>query len=211
MVSLHHEASTPVHALPAGAKLSMLFVVGAGAFFVRSLAVLGAVLGGVVLCYVVARIPGRVAVRQMFTILPVMLIICGAQLLVTGWGNAVLVAGRILVLLLLANLITFTTRTSAMVSAVEKMLGPFRRFGVRPELVGLVIAMTIRFIPVIKDQADQVRDAQRARGIQRSTAFLTPLLIKTLRLADGLGEALDARGVGIDARESRRTRRTLRG
>jgi len=198
MLSLHHGANTPVHTLPAGAKLLVLFVVGTGAFFVSSMAILGAVLGAVLLCYLVARIPWRVAGRQMFTIMPFMSIIFGLQLILTGSISAVLVAGRILVLVLLANLITFTTSTSTMVSTVESILGPFRRFGVRPEIVGLVVAITIRFIPVIKEQADQVRDAQRARGIPWSTAFLTSLLIKTLRLADGLGEALDARGIGVD-------------
>lgn len=205
-MSLYHEANTPVHALPAGAKLLVLLAVGTGAFFVHSMGVLGAAFGAVVLCYLLARIPWCVAARQMSTILPLMLIIFGAQFLLTGWENAVLVVQRLLILVLLANLVTLTTRTSAMVSTIEAILGPFRHFGVQPERVGLVVAMTIRFIPVIKEQADQVRDAQRARGIQHGTAFLTPLLIKTLRLADGLGEALDARGVGIgrDEKKSRR-------
>ena len=205
MLSLYHEADTPVHALPAGAKLLVLLAVGTGAFFVHSMVILVAALGVVVLCYLLARIPWRVAVRQMCTVLPFMLIILGVQLLLTGWENAVLVAERILILVLLANLITLSTRTSAMVSTIEAVLGPCRRFGVQPERVGLVVAMTIRFIPVIKEQVDQVRDAQRARGTRRSTAFLTPLLIKTLRLADGLGEALDARGVGIDRDEKNAT------
>ena len=38
-------------------------------------------------------------------------------------------------------------------------------------------------------------EAQRARGLDRSAiALLVPLLIKTLKMADNLSDAIDARG-----------------
>ncbi|MGW1074425.1 energy-coupling factor transporter transmembrane component T family protein [Streptomyces sp. NPDC002537] len=195
MLSLHHDARTPVHALPAGVKLLILFAAGTSLFFVHSVAVLGAAVAGVGLCYALARVPWRTAVRQLLTVLPFAVSLLAVQWLLSGWETAVGVGLRIVVLVMLANLVTLTTRTSAMIAAIETALRPLAPLGVRPERVGLVVAMTIRFIPVIKEQADQVRAAQRARGVERSTLFLAPLLVKTLRLADGLGEALDARGV----------------
>ncbi|MBM7773158.1 biotin transport system permease protein [Actinokineospora baliensis] len=198
MLSLFHEARSPVHAVPAGAKLLVLLAAGTGLFFVRSIVGLGAAMGAVVLCYALARVPPRVGLRHLLPIVPVLAVIVVAQVLLTGWVTAVVVGQRIVVLVALANLVTLTTRTSAMVATVETALRPLRPLGVRPERVGLVVAMTIRFIPVLKEQADQVRAAQRARGVRRSTRFLTPLLIKTLRLADGLGDALEARGAGSD-------------
>jgi biotin transport system permease protein len=198
MLSLYHDADTPVHAVPAGVKLLVLFAVGTALFFVRSILGLAIAFAAVVLLYLVARVPWRTAWRQLRPVLPFTALIIIAQLLLTDWQTAVLVGERILVLVLLANLVTLTTRTSAMIEAIEAALRPLRPLGVRPERVGLLVALTIRFIPVIKEQADQVRAAQQARGVERSFAFLTPLLIKTLRLADGLGEALDARGLDTD-------------
>ncbi|WP_018681819.1 energy-coupling factor transporter transmembrane component T family protein [Actinokineospora enzanensis] len=200
MLSLYHEARSPVHALPAGVKLLVLLAAGSAAFLVRSVPVLAAALGVVVVLYVIARVPWRVALRQSVPVLPPLVVIAAAQGLLTGWSTAALVALRLLAVVLLANLVTLTTRTSAMVATIEALLRPLRPLGVRPERVGLVVALTIRFIPVIKEQADQVRAAQRARGARRGTGFLAPLLIKTLRLAAGLGEALDARGVGSGER-----------
>ncbi|GAA3045932.1 energy-coupling factor transporter transmembrane component T family protein [Actinokineospora globicatena] len=193
MLSLYHEARSPVHRSPAGAKLAVLLAVGTGLFFVRSIAALGAVLLVVALCYAVAKVPARVGLRQLRPVLPVLIAIVIAQLVLTGWVTAVLVGQRVLVLVALANLVTLTTRTSAMIDTVEAVLRPLRPLGVRPERVGLLVALTIRFVPVLKEQADQVRAAHRARGL-RGTRFLTPLLIKTLRLADGLGSAIEARG-----------------
>ncbi|MFE5284666.1 energy-coupling factor transporter transmembrane component T family protein [Nocardia sp. NPDC056611] len=195
MLSLYHDARTPVHVVPAGVKLAGLAVAGTALFFVSSITVLTGVLIVVLGLYALARIPWRTTGRQVLALLPFLGLIVIAQVVFTDARTAVLVGERLLTLVLLANLVTLTTRTSAMVDTIERALTPLRPLGVRPERVGLLVAMTIRFIPVIREQAELVRAAQRARGIERSTVFLVPLLIRTLRMADGVGEALDARGL----------------
>jgi biotin transport system permease protein len=51
-------------------------------------------------------------------------------------------------------------------------------------------------VPVVVGIAEEVRDAQRARGLRGSPrAYAVPLVIRALRHADALGEALAARGV----------------
>ncbi|WP_067567477.1 energy-coupling factor transporter transmembrane component T family protein [Nocardia acidivorans] len=195
MLSLYHDARTPVHTVPAGAKLVVLAVAGTALFFVRSIPWLALALAVVLLLYAVARIPWRATAKQVVSLTPFLILIMIAQLLFTGWQSGVVVGERLLTLVLLANLVTLTTRTSAMIDTIETALRPLRPLGVRPDRVGLLVAMTIRFIPVIREQAELVRSAQRARGIERSTVFLIPLLIRTLRMADQVGEALDARGL----------------
>lgn len=195
MLSLYHDARTPVHTVPAGAKLLVLAVAGTALFFVNSIAWLAVALAVVLGLYALARIPFRMTGRQLLTLTPVLLLIMLAQLLFVGRDSAITVGLRLLTLILLANLVTLTTRTAAMIDTIERALRPLKPLGVRPERVGLLVAMTIRFVPVIREQAELVRAAQRARGIERSTVFLVPLLIRTLRMADGVGEALDARGL----------------
>jgi biotin transport system permease protein len=71
-----------------------------------------------------------------------------------------------------------------------------RRVGVDPERIGLLLALGVRCVPVVVGLAEQVRDAQRARGLGASPrAFAVPLIVRSLRHADALGEALVARGV----------------
>ncbi|WP_067697110.1 energy-coupling factor transporter transmembrane component T family protein [Nocardia jejuensis] len=195
MLSLYHDARTPVHTVPAGAKLLVLAVSGTALFLVPSIWWLTGALALVLGLYALARIPWRLTGRQVLGLAPVLLLIMLAQVLFIGWASAALVGLRLLTLILLATLVTLTTRTSAMIETIERGLRPLTPLGVRPERVGLLVAMTIRFIPVIREQAELVRSAQRARGIERSTVFLVPLLIRTLRMADGVGEALDARGL----------------
>jgi biotin transport system permease protein len=106
------------------------------------------------------------------------------------------VVGVLAVLVLLAALVTLTTRTTDLVEAVVVASRPLRAVGVDPERVGLMIALGIRCVPVVVGLAEEVRDAQRARGLAASPrAFAVPLIVRSLRHADALGEALAARGL----------------
>ena len=79
---------------------------------------------------------------------------------------------------------------------VVRTCRPLRRVGVEPERVGLLLALGIRSVPVVVGLAQEVREAQLARGLATSpTAFAVPLVVRSLRHADRLGEALVARGV----------------
>ena len=98
-------------------------------------------------------------------------------------------------LVLLAALVTLTTRTTDLVDAVVAGCRPLQVLRIDPERIGLVIALGIRCVPVVIGLAEEVRDAQRARGLGASPrAFAVPLLVRSLRHADALGEALTARG-----------------
>jgi biotin transport system permease protein len=110
--------------------------------------------------------------------------------------TAVVVTGSLLLAVAAAGLVTLTTRTQDLLDAVVAALRPLRRVGVDPERVGLLLALTIRSVPVLVGLAGDVRDARRARGAERSVrAFAVPLVIRAVRHADRLGEALAARGV----------------
>jgi biotin transport system permease protein len=62
-------------------------------------------------------------------------------------------------------------------------------------LVLLASLLTITMIPVVASFAHEVRDAQRARGVRLGIRGVVPLLVRTLRHADDVGDALAARGL----------------
>jgi energy-coupling factor transporter transmembrane protein EcfT len=75
-----------------------------------------------------------------------------------------------------------------------------------------VLTASLQFIPVLIHRAQNIRDAQRARGIPIEgglrgilylPAFAGPLLIQSFKFADELAEAMEARGFGISGRSFR--------
>jgi biotin transport system permease protein len=102
---------------------------------------------------------------------------------------------RLTLLLLLGTWMTLTVRVSALMEAIEQGLEPLRRWGVNPAQVSLMVSMALRFVPLLSEQLQEIKAAQRARGLEGNTlALMVPFLVKTLRMADDLTDALEARG-----------------
>ena len=185
-----------LHRMPAGAKLVGLAVVAMVSVVIRQPWQVGVLLVGVGALYAVARVPWRTALGQVRPIAWFAAALAVFQLVVSGWERAVVVVGGLVALVLLAALVSLTTRTTAIVDAVVTGAGPLRRVGVDPERLGLLVALAVRAVPVVADLARQVREAQLARGAAASpTAFVVPLVVRSLRHADRLADALVARGL----------------
>jgi biotin transport system permease protein len=195
-LAVHHPGSSPLHRLPAGVKLALLVGAAIGTHWLDRPVRVGIALLAVVALYGVARLPARVLVAQVRPLSWLLAVLLVAQVLLADWRVAVVVTGNLLALVLLAALVTLTTRTTALVDTVVTCCRPLRLIGVDPERVGLLLALGIRSVAVVVGLAGQVREAQLARGLAASPlAFAVPLVVRALRHADALGEALVARGV----------------
>lgn len=185
-----------VHRLPAGSKLLLLVVAAVGTLALRRPWQVALVLLVIAVLYAAARIPWRTAMGQVRPLLWFVVALGAFQVVVAGWERAVIVVGGMLGLILLAALVSLTTRTTAIVDVVVRSLRPLRRVGVDPERVGLLVALGVRSVAVVVELASEVRQAQLARGASSSPlAFVVPLVVRTLRHADRLADALVARGV----------------
>lgn len=198
MIPLHRPGTSLVHRAPAGLKLVLLMTVAITVSVVQSTPwVVAAVAAVTVLLHLVAGLGFRGLAQQVLAARWLIVILAATQLLFLPLPTALLHTGRVVLILLLAALVTMTTSTAAMLDTVERALGPFRRFGVDPVRVGLLLAITIATIPVLQSFAATVREAQLARGV-RVPAFrlVIPLLVMALKHADDLGDALASRGLG---------------
>ncbi|WP_328397237.1 energy-coupling factor transporter transmembrane component T family protein [Nocardia sp. NBC_00416] len=200
MIGLYRPGDSIVHRTPAAVKLVLLLVtITAATVFVRTppqLLVLAVVAAGL---FALARIPWRTALAQLRPVVWMLAIIGVVQVFTTSPARAVVVCGLLLLSVALAALVTLTTRVTEMLDAVTRALGPLRRVGVDPDRIGLLLALAIRCVPVLAEIVREVADARRARGLQWSvTALVTPVLVRSLRTADAMGDALAARGVDDD-------------
>ncbi|ROO85150.1 biotin transport system permease protein [Actinocorallia herbida] len=191
----YEPGTSPVHRAPAGGKLVFLFVFAAVVFAVGSPAWLGGICAAVAAGYAVARIPARRCLPLLRSLVLLVVFVFAIQGWLLGPAAALVVCLRLVAALAAAHLFTVTMRVDDLVSAVERALGPFRRFGVRPERLGLLVGLTLQAVAALTKIAAEVREAATARDARYSlTAFVAPLLIRTIRHSDELAEALAARG-----------------
>jgi biotin transport system permease protein len=147
----------------------------------------------------VARLPVAVLARQAWALRWFLLALLVVHALTTDVASGAHTVLRLLTLVLAAAVVTATTRVTEMVAVVERLCAPLRLVGARPQRVGLLIAMALRFIPVLVERADRIRAAQAARGgaprgVRALRTTVAPLLVQLLQMAHDVSEALDARG-----------------
>lgn len=122
-----------------------------------------------------------------------------------GLSQGALVTWQFAGLVIGAAILTMTTLPSDLVGGIERLLRPLARVGIPSQEIAVMIAMALRFLPMLLEEYDRLRMAQMARGADfssggirlrmRAVALLTvPLLLSAFRRADELVTAMEARG-----------------
>lgn len=193
---------TFLHRVPATLKLACVFVLGSAVFAISDLAILLGLFCVQVGLYAYCRVPANVALQQFKYSALLLAAIFLAQGFMVGWPLAVAVLLRFATLILAASLVAMTTRTMEMIAAFETILSPLRFFGVDVGRVGMTLTLALRFVPVLIQVSQEVREAQRARGLDGNIlAMATPVIVRVLRMADDVAAALDARGFAMSAKK----------
>ena len=194
-IGLYSPGSSVLHRLAAGWKLAGLVLMAAGSVALHhpwQLALAAVMMAGL---FAVGRIPGRLIWQQLRPLRWLLLFTVVFQLAVAGWRPAVMLGGGLLLAVSAAALVTLTTTVTAILNCCTGLLLPLRRWGVDPDRVALVLAMTIRCIPLLVGIVDAIAQARKARGLAFSLrALAAPAVVRALRTADAMGEALIARG-----------------
>ena len=142
--------------------------------------------------------PARI-LRMLLPAAPVLGVLALYQGIAQGWLRAFVVVGGITACLLAARALTLTTPTQVLLDGVVRVVRPFRAIGADPERFALALSIMLRSIPYLAGLFVDVREAARARGLERSPRVaVTPLVIGAVAYAHRTGEALAARGLGDD-------------
>ena len=111
---------------------------------------------------------------------------------------------RLVLLLLVSSLMTFTTSPIVLTDGIESMLRPFKKVGVPAHELAMMMTIALRFIPTLLEETDRIMKAQMSRGADFSSGnimkraknmlpILIPLFISSFRRADELALAMEAR------------------
>ena len=124
-----------------------------------------------------------------------------------GLRLGVQMAMRLILLLMISSILTFTTSPIVLTDGIEALLSPFRVIGVPAHELAMMMTIALRFIPTLMEETDRIIKAQTARGADFSGGnllvraknmlpILVPLFISAFRRADDLAVAMEARCYG---------------
>lgn len=122
-----------------------------------------------------------------------------------GLSQALLIFMRFILIIFFSTLLTLTTTPLSLSDAVESLLKPLKIIKVPAHEIGLMLSLSLRFVPTLMDDTTRIMNAQKARGvdfgeghlIQRVKSIipiLIPLFASSFKRADALAIAMESRG-----------------
>jgi energy-coupling factor transport system permease protein len=155
-----------------------------------------------------------IAVLQVFFVVgganPVVLVHLGKlQITLAGVWSGVTLLIRFTGLILCLSLASFCISNSEMIQGMQLLLKPLNRLKIHTMDFVMVLQVMLRFIPFAAQTAERIAKAQASRGadwggkthslitrIKQTVPLIIPLFIISLRRAENMALAMDARAYG---------------
>ncbi len=226
----YYPSDSLIHKLDPRTKLVLLLLIMIFIFIADNFFGLSVILLFGIAVLLATKIPLLVYLKNLKVVLPILIftllinvfyITDGAvvfeawifKITVGGISRSVFMAVRVILLILISSVLTYTTTPNDLTDGLERLFSPLRFIGLAGAVHSMAMMMTIalRFIPTLVDETQKIINAQKARGAdfengslpQRVKAIIPiiiPLLISAVRRAYELAEAMESRcyngGVG---------------
>ena len=196
MSSLYLPGSSWLHRVSGGLKLGLLAFVGAALMWVHDWRLLMLALVGASLLLWQTGVSFAMVWSRLQSLFWLLLALMLYTVVVQSAEQAAVVGLRVTTLMLGALVVSVSTSISQLMSVVLWLLQPLERLGwVNTENVALAFGLTLRLIPELSTQWYDIREAQAARGLSANPLTMAiPMLLRTIRRAHEIAEAIDARG-----------------
>ena len=131
-----------------------------------------------------------------------------------GIVRAAFLALRLVYLVTGSSLMTFTTTPWRLTDGLEQGLHFLTYFRVPVHEFALMMAIALKFIPILTEEMNRIMDAQLSRGAdfesgnilergRKLMPLLVPLFVSAIRRASDLSMALEARGYSAGKKRTR--------
>ena len=220
MIGQYFPGNSVVHALDPRTKIVLTLVYISSIFLAAGYSAyifLGLYL---ILIIGLAKIPVKIVIRSIRPIWIILLLTAGIHLLMTpgtpivslgplevteeGLRLGIQMSVRLVLLIVVSSMLTFTTSPIALTDAIERLLSPLKRLRLPVHELAMMMTIALRFVPTLLEETDRIMKAQMARGAdfssgnllkrgQNMVPLLVPLFISAFRRADDLATAMEAR------------------
>ena len=121
---------------------------------------------------------------------------------------------RLILVLMMTNIFTSTTKPMEMTYALEWLFYPLSLVRFPVHKLAMTISLALRFIPYLFDKTNQIMKAQASRGvdyrqgkfkdkIRAIVSTIIPLFLSSFQVSGELADAMEARGYDPDAKRTR--------
>lgn len=128
--------------------------------------------------------------------------------------RALFIFFRIVIIIMLTSLLTFTTMTTDINDGLEGILLPLKWIKVPVDVLAMMVSLTLRYIPTLLIETDKIMKAQASRGVDFKEAslkekvtqvisLLIPVFVISFKRAEDLANAMEVRGYVIGQKRTK--------
>lgn len=209
-----------IHKIDPRMKIVITLIFMVSIFLCKSYLALGLIFAFTVLVVAMSRIKVKTVLKSLKPLLVVIAITAIINLFygsgepiaklwifkitMDGINNALFMAFRIIILVVIGSMLTYTTSPTSLTDAIESLFKPLKIFKIDVHTIAMTMTIALRFIPTLIEELDKIMAAQKSRGadmdsggfIKRAKAVIPviiPLFISSFRRANELSYAMECR------------------
>lgn len=220
-IGQYYPGKSVLHNLDPRAKLIITFWLIVVIFLCKSFFSLGLIALTAVAAAALSRVPAKMLLKSLKPIVIILVFTAVLNVLYTeggkeyfriweiavtekGVNTAVFTMIRIVSLVTISSLLTYTTTPTMLTDGLERILSPLKIFKIKVHTLAMMMTLALRFIPTLIEEIDRIMNAQKARGadlesggiVQRAKALVPifiPLMVSSFRRAYELAFAMTCR------------------
>ena len=220
-IGQYYPAESLLHKVDPRMKLILTFAVIVVIFLCKSFLSLGLIALTALAAVLLSKVPFKMVLKSLKPLVIILIFTAILNIFYTtggkvyfawkfieitekGVNTAVFTMIRIIVLVTISSLLTYTTTPTMLTDALERVLSPLKIFKIKVHTLAMMMTLALRFIPTLIEEIDRIMNAQKARGadlesggiIQRAKALVPifiPLMVSAFRRAYELAFAMTCR------------------
>lgn len=216
----YYPGNSLIHGLDPRTKILLTVVFISSIFLAQSYLAYVVLTAFMMMIIVLSQIPFRLVLRSIKPLWIIIVFTMGVHMFTTpgttlytysiititqeGLKQGVMMSARLVYLIIVSSLLTFTTSPIALTDGIEMLLRPFKKLGVPAHDLAMMMTIALRFIPTLLEETERIIKAQTSRGAdfqsgnilkraKNMVPILVPLFISAFRRADELATAMEAR------------------
>jgi len=220
-IGQYYPGKSWLHKLDPRMKLILTLAVIVVIFICKNFFSLGVIALTAVLAAAVSKVPAKMILKSLKPIVIILVFTAVLNIFYTAGGDvyfewwkiqitekgvntAIFTMVRIVSLVVISSLLTYTTTPTMLTDGLERILSPLKVFKIKVHTLAMMMTLALRFIPTLIEEIDRIMNAQKARGadletgsiIQRAKALIPifiPLMVSSFRRAYELAFAMTCR------------------
>lgn len=196
----YRNRDTILHSIDPRIKIVYVFALSILAFLSNNIKEIAFFSLFILLCLLLAKIDAGTIIKGLRPFYFVLIFILIMYLLFSPnqLNRGIIAIWRFLMFILISMVLTFTTKISSLILALEKLSRPLKAFGIKPRNIATMVSIAIRFIPVMFVNFEKIREAMASRladfkKMKHIKILIMQVLVKMISSASSLSDAMYSR------------------